>query len=145
MASKTLPERRFSFFFLAGFEFKKKTSQSYCDLGINYFHNLQKRKLDGKGQVIKYLFFFNNYFTKHLSYSHSKWTLIDKNPYVKGGEANCSNNGGPEGISKRKKVTPESLWKQKPDPKSRQEPELKLQMLSHFQILFVTRQMNHVL
>lgn len=102
MANKSLPEKTFLFFF-AGFEFKKKaSSQNYCDLGINYFHNLQKKNRDGKGQVIKYLFFFNNYFTKHLGYSHSQWALIDKKPYVKGGEANCSNNAGPEGISKMK-------------------------------------------
>lgn len=40
VADKSLPEKAF----FARFEFKKKTSsQNYCDLGINYFHNLQKK------------------------------------------------------------------------------------------------------
>lgn len=46
VADKSLPEKPF----FARFEFKKKTSsQNYCDLGINYFHNLQKKKWEGTG------------------------------------------------------------------------------------------------
>lgn len=46
MANKSLPEKSLPFFFpIPRFEFKKKTSsQNYCDLGITYFYNLQKKK-----------------------------------------------------------------------------------------------------